>query len=275
MLGQQYSTFILPVVAMSITEFNPEILYYSRIMKDHDSSYGSPADAVRLSFYATPEHTCSYFTGRNAITLFADPDAELDNQTYSKLSQYGFRRSGKHIYRPACPTCSACIPARIPAGKFKPRRIHRRIWKANQDIDVDMTGAEFRGEQHALYLKYIQSRHPDGGMNDPDPDKYMEFLTCEWSITKFVEFRHRQKLVAVVVLDELNDGLSAVYTFFDPDYPKRSLGTLGVLWSIEFTRELGLDWLYLGYLIKECPKMNYKSNFQPQQSFIQGAWVYE
>ncbi len=231
-------------------------------------------EQLRLSFYSTPTHDCSYLDDRQAITLFADPQAELDNHIYSTLSQYGFRRSGKHIYRPSCPSCNACIPIRVPVNDFAPKRSHKRVWRANQDIVVDMHGAEFRQEQHALYVKYIQARHPDGGMNDPDPDKYMEFLTSEWSVTRFMEFRLDKQLVAVAVLDQLEDGYSAVYTFFDPDLPQRSLGTLGILWSIEFTRKLQLEWLYLGYLIKESPKMRYKTQFQPQQGFINGQWGY-
>jgi arginine-tRNA-protein transferase len=245
-------------------------------MKKQNSHTDKPdnSNRLRLSFFSTPAHDCSYLEGRQAITLFADPHAELDNHIYSTLSQYGFRRSGKHIYRPSCPTCSACIPVRVPVNEFAPKRAQQRVWKANQDIEVDMLWAEYREEQHALYNKYIQARHPDGGMNDPDPEKYMEFLTSEWSITRFMEFRLNKQLVAVAVLDQLEDGFSAVYTFFDPDLPKRSLGTLGILWSIEFTRKLDLQWLYLGYLIEECRKMRYKSQFQPLQGFIQGHWDY-
>ncbi len=242
--------------------------------QDSHSDKLDDSNRVRLSFFSTPAHDCSYLEDRQAITLFADPHAELDNHIYSTLSQYGFRRSGKHIYRPSCPTCSACIPVRVAANDFAPRRNQKRIWKANQDIEVDMLGAEFKEEQHALYCKYIQARHPDGGMNDPDPEKYMEFLTSEWSITRFIEFRLNRQLIAVAILDQLEDGFSAVYTFFDPDLPKRSLGTLGILWSIEFTRKLELEWLYLGYLIRECRKMSYKSQFQPLQGFIQGHWDY-
>jgi len=245
-------------------------------MKKHNSQSDNPEDAqdIRLSFYATPTHDCSYLPDRQAITLFADPSVELDNHIYSTLSQFGFRRSGKHIYRPSCPTCSACIPVRIPVNEFMPKRTHKRIWKANRDIEVNMLGAEYRQDQHDLYNKYIQARHPEGGMNDPDPEKYMEFLTSEWSVTRFLEFRLEGQLLAVAVVDQLEDGFSAVYTFFDPDISKRSLGTLGILWSIEFTRELELDWLYLGYWIQECPKMSYKSQFQPLQQFIQGHWEY-
>ena len=244
-------------------------------MKDQHADNQKPPDQnpVRLSFYATPEHECSYLPDRQAITLFADPQAKLDNHIYSTLSQYGFRRSGNHIYRPSCTTCSECIPVRIPVNDFKPRRVQRRIWQKNQDLQVSMMGAEYKAEQHDLYNKYIQSRHPEGGMNDPDPEKYIEFLTSEWSVTRFMEYRLHNKLLAVSVIDILEDGISAVYTFFDPDTAKRSLGTLAILSGIEFTRESGLKWLYLGYLIKECDKMSYKSQFQPQQHFIQGNWI--
>lgn len=244
-------------------------------MKKHSSQSDlntTSGEDLRLSFYATPTHDCSYLPDRQAITLFADPSVELDNHIYSTLSQFGFRRSGKHIYRPSCPTCSACIPVRIPVNEFTPKRTHKRIWNLNRDIEVNMLGAEYRQEQHDLYNKYIQARHPEGGMNDPDPNKYMEFLTSEWSVTRFLEFRLDKQLLAVAVVDQLEDGFSAVYTFFDPEQTKRSLGTLGILWSIEFTRELNFDWLYLGYWIEECPKMSYKSRFQPLQQFKQGHW---
>lgn len=243
-------------------------------MKKHDSEQtSSSAETLRLSFYATPEHDCSYLLDRQSITVFADPNASLDNHIYSNLSRYGFRRSGKHIYRPSCPTCSACIPVRIPVKEFKPDRSQRRVWKANQDIHVQMLSAEYRQEQHDLYIRYIQARHPEGGMNDPDPDKYMEFLTSDWSVTRFLEFRLGNELQAVAVLDLLEDGISSVYTFFNPDLPKRSLGTLGILWSIEMTRKMDYNWLYLGYFIEECSKMNYKSRFQPLEKFIQGRWI--
>jgi arginine-tRNA-protein transferase len=110
-------------------------------------------------------------------------------------------------------------------------------------------------------------------MDDPNPERYMEFLTSEWSITRFAEFRLDGKLLAVAVMDMLEDGISAVYTYFDPDYDKRSLGTLAILWEIEWVKQQNLPWLYLGYWIEECAKMRYKSQFLPHQKFIQGNWV--
>jgi len=244
-------------------------------MTDHNQHKDSISnlDPLRLSFYATPEHECSYISEQQAITLFADPEAELDSDIYSTLSQYGFRRSGKHIYRPSCPTCSACIPVRVPVNDFTRNRNQRRVWKQNHDLEVDIVSAEFRQEQHDLYNKYMQSRHADGGMNDPDPDKYMEFLTSPWSVTRFIEFRLEGTLVCVAVIDLLKDGISSVYTFFDPELTKRSLGTLAILWTIEYARITDLPCLYLGYLITDCQKMSYKSHFKPQQHFIQGHWI--
>jgi len=244
-------------------------------MRDQNSNSDTTEsdDAIRLSFYATPEHKCSYLPDKQAVTLFADPHADLDNHIYSVLSQYGFRRSGKHIYRPACPTCAACIPIRISAADFTVKRSHKRIRNLNRDLEIKLVSPEFREEQHKLYCKYIHYRHPNGGMDDPNPERYMEFLTSEWSITRFAEFRLDGKLLAVAVMDMLEDGISAVYTYFDPDYDKRSLGTLAILWEIEWVKQQNLPWLYLGYWIEECAKMRYKSQFLPHQKFIQGNWV--
>lgn len=231
-----------------------------------------PDSIHRLSFFATPEHECSYLPQRQAATLFADPNARLDNRTYSILAQYGFRRSGRHIYRPSCPACSACVPVRIPVDEFSPNRSQRRNWSLNEDLVIRQRPPEFDEEHHRLYCRYMENRHPDGGMDDPAPDKYMEFLTCDWSVTRFVEFRLAHSLLAVAVVDELDSGLSAVYTFFDPLHQRRALGTYAVLWEIEQCRRLGLPWLYLGYWIEDCAKMQYKNHFQPLDRFDEGHW---
>lgn len=231
------------------------------------------ADQVkRVSFYATPDHECPYLDGRRAVTLFADPYAQLNNQIYTKLAQYGFRRSGRHIYRPACPSCSSCIPVRIQASAFKPNRSQRRTRQRNQDISVQISQPDYNDEQHRLYIKYISTRHPGGGMDVPEPDKYMDFLVADWTETEFVEFRLAGKLVAVAVIDLFENGMSAVYTFYDPDLDRRSLGTLAILWQIEACVSRGLPWLYLGYWIPECQKMQYKQQFKPMQHFHNGVW---
>lgn len=226
----------------------------------------------RLAFYATPSHACSYLPEKQAITVFADPYAHLNNEIYSRLTLYGFRRSGKHIYRPSCGSCEACIPVRIPVSEFQPKRTQLRIWRKNQDITAVQKDAVFDPEHFQLYKKYMQSRHPDGAMNESDPEKYMEFLSSDWSITRFVEFRSNNQLVAISVIDFLDDGISAVYTFFDPSLEKRSLGTYAILWQVELTKSLQCDWLYLGYLIENCRKMSYKKNYAPLEQFRNGHW---
>ena len=226
----------------------------------------------RLAFYATPVHACSYLPLRQARTLFADPQAKLDMRTYATLIRYGFRRSGSHIYRPSCPDCEACVPIRLPVKTFRPNRSQRRTWRRNQDLNVIETPAEFDDEQYRLYRRYMSARHAGGSMDEGNESQYLDFLTSRWSDTVFVEFRHRRRLMAVAVIDRLECGLSAVYTFFDPDQRSRGLGSFAILWQIEHCRKLELPHLYLGYWIDECGKMAYKTAFRPYQLFREGQW---
>jgi arginine-tRNA-protein transferase len=226
----------------------------------------------RLAFYATPLHECSYLPDRRARTLFADPQVELDMGVYDTLIQYGFRRSGTHIYRPSCPDCQACVPIRLPVDLFRPDRSQRRNLKTNQELELIETPAEFDDEQYQLYRKYIHARHTGGSMDDSSESQYLDFLTSPWSDTVFIEFRHRGRLLSVAVIDRLASGLSAVYTFFDPDERSRGLGTLAVLQEIELCRQLELPYLYLGYWIESCAKMSYKARFSPRELFCEGQW---
>jgi len=233
----------------------------------------SPAAFNLLSFYATPTHECSYLSGREAVTVFADPEFRKSTALYSVLSRYGFRRSGQHIYRPRCPGCEACVPVRVRVRDFSPRRSQRRAWQNNEDLTVLPRMATFHEEHFALYRRYLEDRHKGGGMDDPSPKQYMEFLTSEWSQTVFYEFRWKRRLLGVTVADRLEDGLSAVYTFFDPAQEKRSLGVFAILWQIAEARRLELDWLYLGYWIGASSKMRYKTEYQPLEYFRDGRWV--
>ena len=233
----------------------------------------APEDARLLSFFSTPVHRCSYLEGRDAVTVFADPRFPKTTALYSVLSRYGFRRSGSHIYRPQCPDCAACIPVRIPVREFVPRRRQRRILRRNEDLTVRAMAPELREEHFNLYRDYLAARHPGGGMDNPTPQQYTDFLIGAWCDSVFYELRHRDRLLAVAVVDRLDDGLSAVYTFFDPAEHRRSLGTQAVLWEIEECRRLGLDWLYLGYWIPGCAKMSYKRDFQPSEYFVDGNWT--
>jgi arginine-tRNA-protein transferase len=153
-----------------------------------------------------------------------------------------------------------------------PTRNQRRAWNRNSDLIVNRLPPDFNHEHFQLYKKYLSSRHPDGGMDNPTQDAYLEFLAAPWSDTVFFEMRSAGDLVAVAVTDIMENGLSAVYTFFDPQFAGRSPGKFAILYQIEQSRILGLEWLYLGYWIKNCGKMKYKSEYRPQQVFQNNAW---
>lgn len=226
-----------------------------------------------LKVYATHPHQCSYLSDKQATTLFVDPDANVTAQLYSELADMGFRRSGPHIYRPHCETCQACIPARVPVGKFKAKRSQRKIWNRNQDLQVEAVTDIGDDEYYRLYERYIGERHVDGDMFPANYEQYASFLSDDLGVTRFYAFRKEQQLLALAVTDQMNHGLSAIYTFFDPDYPKRSLGTYAILWQIEHAKALGLDSLYLGYWIKACQKMSYKVDYKPLELYIDGRWL--
>ncbi len=226
-----------------------------------------------LQLYASPPHPCVYLEGREAVTLFMDPAAVTDPLIYSELARHGFRRSGSHIYRPACHHCTACHSVRIPVADFRHRRRERRIWQRNQDLHIRRRALGFNPAHFELYARYLAARHAGGGMDNPSPEQYMDFLEAPWSDTQLCEFLLGEQLLAVAVYDRLASGLSAVYTFFDPDQGRRSLGTYSILWQVEETRRLGLDWLYLGYWIEDCEKMRYKGSFRPLQAFIDNRWT--
>ena len=225
-----------------------------------------------LAFYVSPPHPCSYLAEREAITLFADPHAKMTTALYSDLAELGFRRSGEHVYRPRCPDCTACLPVRVDVMAFKPNRSQRRNWNQNHELTVIPRPAIFCDEHYQLYRRYIHSRHPDGAMDVDSPEQYTEFLTAAWCESRFVEFRDDEQLLAVAVMDILRNGLSAVYTFFDPEASNRGLGNLAVLWLIEEAKRRQLPWIYLGYLIEQSPKMAYKANYRPLQHFDHGYW---
>ncbi len=229
---------------------------------------------MKRSLYATPLQPCGYLPGRQSRSLFVDPREKCDNRLYSRLIEQGFRRSGEHIYRPACHPCEACIPLRIPVEKFAPRRIQQRIRRRNRDLRVRRCPPRYEEAHFRLYCRYQHHRHRGGGMDNPTPQAYLGFLASSWSDTRFYEFRTEaeNELVAVTVADRIDTGLSAVYTFFDPTHAARSPGAYAILWLIEETTRLGLPWLYLGYWIADCPKMAYKNQYRPFELFRNGGW---
>lgn len=225
-----------------------------------------------LVFFATPAHDCSYLPDREATTMFVDPRANIDKKLYSQLTTLGFRRSGSHYYRPHCEACNACIPVRLNVNHFQPDRSQRRVMKKNSDLECTLVPAAFSESYYQLYANYVELRHKDGDMYPPSREQFTSFLVEGATDSLFLEMRKDGVLVGLAAVDSLDDGLSAIYTVFDPDFEHRSLGTFAVLWQIEEARRRGLPHLYLGYWIEQCRKMNYKTRFKPIEALQDGSW---
>ncbi len=226
-----------------------------------------------LRFLIAPEHECSYLENKEAATLFVDPQTEVDNEVYSILAELGFRRSGEHIYRPRCPQCNACISVRINVDDFSPSRSQRRNLKTNSDLILDYHDARLNDEHFALYKKYMAFRHPGSSMDDDIPEHYVRMMRASWCNTRLIEIRDKNKLLAVAINDMLTDGVSAVYTFFDPDESKRGLGIYAILQQIEIAKQTNKSFVYLGYWIEQCEKMAYKNNYSALEYFNGHRWL--
>ncbi len=237
------------------------------------STNSSMNDQSRLHFYASSPEACGYLPGKKSISAFANPYMDMDVETYDELIQFGFRRSGAYLYRPHCPDCSECISIRVPVGDYRFSRNDRRTLRRNDDLTIVRADSRYTEEHFHLYRQYINNRHTGGSMENPDRSDYERFLICDWADTSFIEFRQGENLLAVAVTDITRTGYSAVYTFFDPRESQRSLGHFAILKQIEFSQKDDLPFLYLGYLIKGCDKMNYKSRYKPAQGFIDNSWV--
>lgn len=227
---------------------------------------------ARLQFYLTSPYPCSYLTERTARSQVATPAHLVDGVAYGQLIRAGFRRSGQFTYRPQCGHCQACIPVRVAVDEFHPSRTQRRTGKRNAGLVAEPMRPHFDPAHFALYQRYQITRHAGGGMDHDDRDQYTHFLLQSNVDTYLMEFREAGELRMVSVIDQVEDGLSAVYTFFDPDLLQRSLGVYNVLWQIELARSLGLPYLYLGYWIEHSRKMAYKSQYQPLQGLIDADW---
>jgi arginyl-tRNA--protein-N-Asp/Glu arginylyltransferase len=224
-------------------------------------------------FYRTPPRACSYFEERKTRSIFLGPEHPLTPELHARLTVLGFRRSGLHAYRPHCDDCNACVPIRVRVHDFQRSRNEQRLWKRNQDLTVHSITPQENDEIYSLYKRYLNWKHPGGGMDNPEPGDLSAFLLGDAQWTRFHEFRLKGDLIALAVSDRVGDGWSAVYTFYDPRCAKRSLGRYALLWEIEQVRAQGGAYLYLGYWIEGHPKMDYKKAYQPSEILTAQGWI--
>lgn len=224
-------------------------------------------------FFATPPTPCPYLPGRlerKVVTLLAgdDPDG-----LHNALSQAGFRRSQDLAYRPACENCNACVPVRVPVDSFVPDHSHRRIWRRNEGVITRRLPAYATREHYQVFRRYVTARHDGGGMADMEFADYRAMVEDSPVRSGLTEFREPDgRLLGVCLIDEMSDGVSLVYSYFDPQFERRSPGSFIILWHIQHAAEIGHPFVYLGYWIAQSRKMAYKSRFQPLEALTPEGW---
>lgn len=226
---------------------------------------------IALRIGLTPEHGCSYLPDEAEQLMVLLDDKHRNPVGYENLLVAGFRRSGNDLYRPHCQGCSACHSLRIPVRQFTASRSQKRIQHNNRDIRLVLSTQD-KPEYYDLFARYIHERHHDGSMFPATRNQYDGFLLCDWLTPYFLEFRVNQQLLALAITDPLPHSLSAMYTFFDPAFAERSLGTLAILAQLELAQRMNRQWLYLGYQVDACRKMKYKTKFHPHELLCGHEW---
>lgn len=232
----------------------------------------------KLQFYVTTPYACGYIPNKRARSLIAAPQHLVDAEVYSGLIQQGFRRSGKFSYRPHCEQCNECIPVRLVLDQFNPTRSQKRAFKQHADLTAHILPMDFQQVHFELYAEYQSLRHAedDNFKNNSEADnieQYRQFL-CQSNVeSMMVEFRDADNQVKIIsVVDIVNNGISAVYTFYDAKERKASYGTYAVMWLADWAKKSSLQYMYLGYWVKDSQKMVYKQNFKPLEKLIKGKW---
>lgn len=232
-------------------------------------------DLSDLRFFLSSAQDCGYLKGRESSNVFVDPASGINREVYAELTELGFRRSGEYLYRPHCAQCRACQPIRVPVAEFVPSRSQKRCYKRNLDLRHERLSNIDTDEFFDLFQRYIDQRHRDGEMYPASRDTFENFLSPAWDTTEYLVLREPSgRLLSVAVTDILDDGVSAIYSFFDPEEEKRSLGVYNILAQIEWAKKLKRRYLYLGYWIAECDKMVYKTQYRPFQLLRNRSWVH-
>ena len=226
---------------------------------------------ISVPLYLTAKQSCSYLEDKESQSIVVDEQFGMTRQIYSHLIERGFRRSGNSVYAPHCQNCSACIACRIKPTKFVPNRSQKRCIEGNKGTVAIIKPCQYDNKHEKLYTAYITDRHTDS-LASATEHEHMEFFGSRWCETWLVEFHVDKQLAAVAVVDVLSNALSAVYTFYNPQFKKYGLGTYAVLWQIEKAKQMGMENVYLGYWVENSQKMGYKSNFKPLEILTNQQW---